>query len=136
MLRRDILIGSHFVRRPAGSNYLSSPTQTVEETVAALDYLRQLFAARSTVHSPVGLDPQAYGVTLQPLPPGRFAKNDVGFTDPTGTDHDALGAGLKKALYNYMHGLGAGRRRQRLVRFQGAEDARAAAVHRPRAGLN
>jgi hypothetical protein len=45
-------------------------------------------------------------VTLQPLPPGRFAKNDVGFIDPTGTDHDALGVGLKKALYNYMHGIG------------------------------
>ena len=28
------------------------------------------------------------------------------FDDPTGTDHEALGAGLRKALYNYMHGLG------------------------------
>jgi hypothetical protein len=35
-----------------------------------------------------------------------FAKNDVGFIDPTGTDHDALGRALKKALYNYMHGFG------------------------------
>ena len=43
---------------------------------------------------------------MHPQPPGGFAKNDVGFTDPTGTDHDALGHGLKKALYNYMHGLG------------------------------
>jgi hypothetical protein len=42
-----------------------------------------------TVHSPVGQDPQAYGVTLLPLPPVRFAKNDVDFIDPTGTDHDA-----------------------------------------------
>ena len=24
----------------------------------------------------------------------------------TGVDHDALGAGLKKAIYNYMHGIG------------------------------
>jgi hypothetical protein len=30
----------------------------------------------------------------------------VGFIDPTGTDHDALGRGLKKAIYNYMHGIG------------------------------
>jgi hypothetical protein len=30
----------------------------------------------------------------------------VAFIDPTGTDHDALGQGLNKALYNYMHGLG------------------------------
>jgi hypothetical protein len=41
-----------------------------------------------------------------PLPPGSFARNDVGFVDPTGVDHDALGVALKKALYNYMHGLG------------------------------
>jgi radical SAM superfamily enzyme YgiQ (UPF0313 family) len=93
------------------------PTQTVQDTVDALEYVRQLFAAgciqsgffhrfACTVHSPVGLDPAAYGVTLQPLPPSSFAKNDIAFTDPTGTDHDALGVGLKKALYNYMHGIG------------------------------
>jgi hypothetical protein len=96
------------------------PTQTVQDTVDALELVRQLFAAGCihsgfwhrfvcTVHSPVGKNPGHYGVTLHPLPPGdgpTFAKNDVGFTDPTGTDHDALGAGLKKALYNYMHGLG------------------------------
>ncbi len=93
------------------------PTQTVQDTVDALELVRQLFAAgciqsgfwhrfACTVHSPVGLDPAAYGVTLEALPAGRFARNDVGFIDPTGTDHDALGVGLKKALYNYMHGVG------------------------------
>jgi len=93
------------------------PTQTVQDTVDALEYVRQLFAEgciqsgffhrfACTVHSPVGQDPAAYGVSLEPLPPISFAKNDVGFIDPTGTDHDALGHGLKKALYNYMHGIG------------------------------
>ena len=93
------------------------PTQTVQDTVDALEYVRQLFEAgciqsgffhrfACTVHSPVGLAPQDYGVTLLPLPPGNFAKNDVAFVDPTGTDHDMLGQGLKKALYNYMHGIG------------------------------
>ena len=93
------------------------PTQTVQDTVDALEYVRQLFAEgciqsgffhrfACTVHSPVGLDPQAYGVTLQPLPHQGFARNDVAFTDPTGVDHDALGHGLKKALYNFMHGIG------------------------------
>jgi hypothetical protein len=43
---------------------------------------------------------------LIPLPQGSFARNDIGFVDPTGTDHDMLGQGLKKAIYNYMHGLG------------------------------
>ncbi len=93
------------------------PTQTVQDTVDALEFVRQLFANgcihsgfwhrfACTVHSPVGQDPAAYGVTLLPLPPSPFAKNDVGFVDPTGTDHDALGRGLKKAIYNYMHGIG------------------------------
>ncbi len=93
------------------------PTQTVQDTVDALEYVRQLFENgciqsgffhrfACTVHSPVGQNPGEYGVTLAPLPPGGFAKNDVAFFDPTGVDHDALGAGLKKAIYNYMHGIG------------------------------
>jgi radical SAM superfamily enzyme YgiQ (UPF0313 family) len=93
------------------------PTQTVQDTVDALEYVRQLFEQgciqsgffhrfACTVHSPVGQHPEEYGVTLQPLPPVTFAKNDIGFIDPTGTDHDALGVGLKKALYNFMHGIG------------------------------
>ena len=93
------------------------PTQTVQDTVDALEYVRQLFENgciqsgffhrfACTVHSPVGQNPEEYGVTLAPLPPGGFAKNDVAFIDPTGVDHDALGAGLKKAIYNYMHGIG------------------------------
>jgi radical SAM superfamily enzyme YgiQ (UPF0313 family) len=93
------------------------PTQTVQDTVDALEYVRQLFQAgciqsgffhrfTCTVHSPVGKHPEQYGVTLLPLPTVSFAKNDVGFIDPTGVDHDALGVALKKALYNYMHGIG------------------------------
>ncbi|WP_034410135.1 B12-binding domain-containing radical SAM protein [Derxia gummosa] len=93
------------------------PTQTTQETVDALDYVRQLFANGCiqsgffhrfvcTVHSPVGLNPEQFGVKLKPLPAISFAKNDVGFVDPTGTDHDRLGAGLRKAIYNFMHGIG------------------------------
>ncbi len=93
------------------------PTQTVQDTVDALETVRQLFAAgciqsgffhrfACTVHSPVGRSPEAYGITLQPLPRAAFARNDVAFIDPTGVDHDRLGVALKKALYNYMHGIG------------------------------
>ena len=93
------------------------PTQTVHDTVDALEYVRQLFAAgciqsgffhrfACTVHSPVGQHPEEYGVKLLPLPKVSFAKNDVGFIDPTGVDHDRLGQALNKALYNYMHGIG------------------------------
>jgi hypothetical protein len=101
------------------------PTQTVQDTVDALEYVRQLFENgciqsgfwhrfTCTVHSPVGKTPADYGVKLHPLPapptgangqPLTFARNDVGFTDPSGVDHDTLGLGLKKAIYNYMHGM-------------------------------
>ena len=93
------------------------PTQTVHDTVDALEFVRQLFAAgciqsgffhrfSCTVHSPVGQHPEEFGVTLQPMPTVSFAKNDIGFIDPTGVDHDALGVALKKAIYNFMHGIG------------------------------
>jgi hypothetical protein len=97
------------------------PTQTLQDTVDALEYVRQLFENGCihsgffhrfvcTVHSPVGRDPAAYGVQLVPLPAVTFAKNDIGFIDPTpmppGVDHDVLGLGLKKAIYNFMHGVG------------------------------
>ncbi len=93
------------------------PTQTVQDTVDALEYVRQLFEQgciqsgffhrfACTVHSPVGKNPEDYGVTLLPLPPVSFAQNDVGYIDPTGVDHDRLGVGLKKAIYNFMHGIG------------------------------
>jgi len=58
------------------------------------------------VHSPVGKHPEEYGVTLHPPPYAPFANNDINFTDATGVDHDLFGAALKKALYNYMHGIG------------------------------
>ena len=93
------------------------PTQTVQETVDALEYVRQFFENgciqsgffhrfTCTVHSPVGKDPQEYGISLVPLPEISFAKNDVAFIDPSGVDHDLLGLGLKKAIYNFMHGIG------------------------------
>jgi radical SAM superfamily enzyme YgiQ (UPF0313 family) len=93
------------------------PTQTAQDTVDALEYVRQLFASgcihsgffhrfTCTVHSPVGKHPEQYGVTLSPPLATTFASNDINFTDATGIDHDVFGAALKKALYNYMHGIG------------------------------
>ena len=93
------------------------PTETLQDTVDALERVRQLFAAgciqsaywhrfAATAHSPIGLHPEEYGITLRPPRDIRFAHNDVDFEDPVGTDHDYLGRGLRKALYNYMHGVG------------------------------
>jgi radical SAM superfamily enzyme YgiQ (UPF0313 family) len=93
------------------------PTETEQETVDSLERVRQLFAAgcvqsafwhrfAATAHSPIGLEPDRFGIRLTRAPKVTFARNDLGFVDPTGADHDRLGAGLRRALYNYMLGLG------------------------------
>ena len=93
------------------------PTETAQDTIDALERVRQLFAAgciqsaywhrfAATAHSPIGLHPEKYGITLRPPQQVTFAHNDIQFDDPVGADHDFLGTGLRKALYNYMHGLG------------------------------
>jgi hypothetical protein len=92
------------------------PTETEQETIDALERVRQLFDAgciqsafwhrfAATVHSPIGSHPRKYGIRVLRAP-GAFARNELPFVDPTGTDHDFLGEGLRKALYNYMHGVG------------------------------
>ncbi len=93
------------------------PTETAQDTIDALERVRQLFAEgcvqsafwhrfTATVHSPIGKQPALYGIKLRKAPAVTFANNDVAFDDPTGCDHDFFAAGLRKALYNYMHGLG------------------------------
>src|SRR5262249_40832206 len=91
--------------------------QTEQETIDSLERVRQLFAAgciqsaywhrfSATAHSPIGKNPDAFGIRLLPSETVRFAKNDLAFEDPNGADHGALSEGLKKALYNFMHGVG------------------------------
>jgi len=93
------------------------PTQTEQETVDSLERVRQLFAEgciqsafwhrfAATAHSPIGHAPKLYGIRLHPEPTVTFARNELAFDDPVETDHDFLGVGLRKALYNYMHGVG------------------------------
>ena len=96
------------------------PTQTVQETVDSLEMVRQLFEAgvlqsgfwhqfAMTAHSPVGLYPEQFGVIpSSPLLEGSgevFANNDINFVDSTGIDHDKFSFGLKKSLFNFMHGI-------------------------------
>ena len=93
------------------------PSQTEQETVDSLERVRQLmlngcihsaywhrFAA--TIHSPIGLHPEQYSIKLIPNGDIMFAENDIDYHDPVNADHEMLGKGLKKALYNYMHGMG------------------------------
>ncbi|WP_339626366.1 B12-binding domain-containing radical SAM protein [uncultured Winogradskyella sp.] len=92
------------------------PTQTVQETIDSLEMVRQLFEVgvlqsgfwhqfALTAHSPVGLHPEEYGITPH-YKNISFANNDVDFTDQTGIDHTQFSFGLKKSLFNFMHGIG------------------------------
>ncbi|SMO74717.1 Radical SAM superfamily enzyme YgiQ, UPF0313 family [Flavobacterium resistens] len=92
------------------------PTQTIQETVDSLEMVRQLFEAgvlqsgfwhqfALTAHSPVGLYPEKFGVTKKTETIGTFANNDIDYTDSTGINHDKFSFGLKKSLFNFMHGI-------------------------------
>jgi hypothetical protein len=92
------------------------PTQTIQETVDSLEMVRQLFEVgilqsgfwhqfAMTAHSPVGLYPEKFGVVKETEIIGTFANNDINYTDATGIDHDKFSFGLKKSLFNFMHGI-------------------------------
>nr|WP_314867132.1 B12-binding domain-containing radical SAM protein [uncultured Flavobacterium sp.] len=92
------------------------PTQTIQETVDSLEMVRQLFEAgvlqsgfwhqfAMTAHSPVGMYPENFGVTKNSNKIGTFANNDLTYTDSTGIDHEQFSFGLKKSLFNFMHGI-------------------------------
>lgn len=93
------------------------PTQTMQETIDSLEVVKQLFEQdllqsgfwhqfALTVHSPIAAEPNYYGIQILQTNKGTFANNDLEFSDRTGIDHDAFSFGLKKSMYNYMHGLG------------------------------
>ncbi len=93
------------------------PTQTTQETVDSMEMVRQLFQTgvlqsafwhrfAMTAHSPVGLDPKAFSVQRVGLEEGDFANNELDFEDPVGADHSRFSQGLRKSLFNYMHGVG------------------------------
>ncbi|MBK9270930.1 MAG: radical SAM protein [Saprospiraceae bacterium] len=92
------------------------PTQTVQETVDSLEMVRQMFAAgiiqsgfwhqfALTAHSPVGMNPSEYGLAVEKVDIS-FANNDLAFKDKTGIDHNRFTFGLRKSIYNFMHGIG------------------------------
>lgn len=92
------------------------PTQTAQETIDALEVVRQLFESgivqsaywhqfAMTAHSPVGLNPQQFKVETATKKLGTFANNDMICVDKVGAEHEKFSEGLKKSLFNYMHGI-------------------------------
>lgn len=91
------------------------PTQTAQETIDALEVVRQLFENKciqsafwhqftATVHSPIGKDPASFGIEIQGPEFEGFAQNDLIHSDPEGTEHENFTEGLNKALQSYLNG--------------------------------
>ena len=92
------------------------PTQTIQETIDSLEMVRQMFELdliqsgfwhqfALTAHSEIGLNPEKYGLITKNKEI-KFANNDIEFEDRTGVDHNKFSFGLKKSIYNFMHGAG------------------------------
>ena len=93
------------------------PTQSDLETINAMEVVRQFFELgivqsgfwhqfAMTAHSPVGQNPESFGVKPSLTVKGDFAHNDLPHEDLTGADHQKYSEGLRISLYNYMRGVG------------------------------
>lgn len=92
------------------------PTQTAQETIDSLEMVRQMFESgvlqsafwhqfAMTAHSPVGMYPEQFNVSRASPAIGTFANNDIVHHDAGGAHHELFSYGLKKSLFNYMHGI-------------------------------
>ncbi len=93
------------------------PTETEQETIDSLEVVRQLFERNciqsafwhlftTTVHSPIGKNPQGFGIIVTGPEFEGFAQNDLWHEDPEGADHPKYTKGLNLALHNYLNGTG------------------------------
>lgn len=93
------------------------PTQTAQETIDSLEVVRQLFENNciqsafwhqftTTVHSPIGKNPEAFNIKITGPKFKGFAQNDLTHREPTGANHTTFTKGLNLALNAYLNGLG------------------------------
>jgi hypothetical protein len=93
------------------------PTQTAQETVDALEFVRGLFARGSvhsaywhrfalTAHSPAFRDQNKLRLRILDARENTFSRNEIPFDEPDRPDPAAFGEGLRRAVYNFMHGVG------------------------------
>lgn len=93
------------------------PTQSQQETIDSLEVVRQLFEKNciqsafwhqftTTVHSPVGKNPDEFGIIITGPEFEGFAQNDLWHEDPEGTEHTNYTKGLNAALHKYLNKTG------------------------------
>ena len=104
------------------------PTQTEQETIDSLEVVRQLFEKNciqsafwhlftTTVHSPIGKNPEAFGIQITGPAFEGFAQNDLYHEDPLGADHTKYTKGLNLALHNYLNKAGFNKELQHWFSF-------------------
>ena len=93
------------------------PTETDQETIDSLEVVRQLFENNciqsafwhqftTTVHSPIGKNPEKFDITITGPKFKGFAQNDLLHEDPIGASHQDYTKGLNLALNKYLNGKG------------------------------
>ncbi len=89
------------------------PTQTLQETVDALEIVRQMCKAQLigsamwhrfaiTAHSHCAAEPERFGVRLKGTLSNPFANYERAFSDHRGYDIERVGGNLNEALANYL----------------------------------
>ncbi|MBN2658099.1 MAG: radical SAM protein [Spirochaetales bacterium] len=89
------------------------PGQTVQEIIDALENVRQLFREKLldsafwhqfalTAHSPVGGNPDRFGINITGPRHAGFARNDLEYTEGREYDPDQFAEGLSAAVRSYM----------------------------------
>ncbi|HQO09774.1 MAG TPA: radical SAM protein [Clostridiales bacterium] len=95
------------------------PKETDSDMIESAEILRQMFEAgivqsaywhrfALTVHSRVSSEPDKYGIRIKGHLHNAFANNDILYEDLNGNFPDRFNEGLKKAVYNWMLGIGTG----------------------------
>jgi radical SAM superfamily enzyme YgiQ (UPF0313 family) len=94
------------------------PGETWQDLIDSFEVLRQLFARKLldsaywhrfalTRHSGVFRGQKRFNITVPDNELKPFANNDIAYLDNSRENIDEFSAGLKKAVYNWMHGSGA-----------------------------
>jgi radical SAM superfamily enzyme YgiQ (UPF0313 family) len=93
------------------------PTETAQEPIDALEFVRQLFAAGAlksavwhlfglTTFSPIAKHPAKFGVRISSRPANPFSNYLIDFDEPGRIDHERFRDGLIHAVQHYQLGLG------------------------------
>lgn len=93
------------------------PTETLQETINALEVVRRMFDEgivqsafwhryAMTCHSESGRNPEKFHARRTTFEPNPFCNNETDWEVAFDYDIEAVGEGLRFALYNYMNDIG------------------------------